>query len=120
MDFGRWENVRWGDVPRTELDAWAADFWGYRAHGGESVFGFVTRVKAALVDAITRQPSDETVWVTHQGVIRSVRALTGEGGLKRLAEVAGIGFGETIELRLDESLVHPIESSWREVAQQFA
>ena len=36
MDFGAWEGRDWNDIPRTELDAWAADFLHARPHGGAS------------------------------------------------------------------------------------
>ena len=37
LDFGRWEGLRWDDLPRAEIDSWAADPLGYRPGGGESV-----------------------------------------------------------------------------------
>ena len=36
LDFGAWEGTPWEAVPRDELNAWAADVWGYRPGGGES------------------------------------------------------------------------------------
>lgn len=30
MNFGAWEGVPWLDIPRAELDRWAADFWHFR------------------------------------------------------------------------------------------
>ena len=44
MDFGDWENRRWDDLPRTEIDAWAADMLGYVPPGGESVKAMSERV----------------------------------------------------------------------------
>jgi len=74
MDFGTWELQRWDDIDRALLDAWAADFEGARAHGGESVEQFVTRVRAWFdVFQQTRELSPAYV-VTHAGVIRVIAA----------------------------------------------
>lgn len=43
MDFGCWENRQWSDLPRTEIDGWAADFMGYAPPGGESVRAMAER-----------------------------------------------------------------------------
>ena len=73
IDFGRWEGLLWDDVPREELDAWAADLTGYRGHGGESVDDLAARVAGAMVDW---RPGD--VVVTHLGVVRAALAATGD------------------------------------------
>lgn len=69
MDFGRWEGVLWRDVPRQELDEWAADFLYARPHGGENVARLRDRSQQALTDWSSH---DETrLCVTHAGVIRA-------------------------------------------------
>ncbi|MEM9285467.1 MAG: alpha-ribazole phosphatase [Pseudomonadota bacterium] len=68
MDFGRWERVLWGDVPREELDLWASDFLHARPHGGESVAMLRQRTKEALRDLEALEGS--TLVVTHSGVIK--------------------------------------------------
>jgi len=92
MDFGSWEGLAWSDVPRAELDAWAADFRHARPHGGESVAMLEARVAAALADAAARRPP--TLWVAHSGVARAAAALTGrpEGWETQLA------FGRWLDL----------------------
>ena len=50
FDFGTWEGVRWDAIPRAELDAWAADFFHARPHGGESVHMLRERVETAIAD----------------------------------------------------------------------
>lgn len=70
MDFGAWEGVRWADIPRAELDGWAADFMGYKGHGGESVAQLEDRIRQAL--EVT--PPD-TIVVTHSGCIRAACAV---------------------------------------------
>ena len=75
MDFGAWEQQRWDVIDRTLLDGWAADFQHARAHGGESVAQFVSRVQTWLdAFAQTRKLSPAYV-VTHAGVIRVIASL---------------------------------------------
>ncbi|MCC1493454.1 alpha-ribazole phosphatase family protein [Cognatishimia sp. F0-27] len=73
MDFGSWEGLRWSAIPRHEIDAWAADFMGYRGHGGESVSQLSERIARAL----KATPEDALV-VTHAGCIKAALALTGD------------------------------------------
>lgn len=72
MDFGAWENRAWDAIPRSEIDAWAADFRHARPHGGESVAMLEARVAAALAEA-----GPSALWVSHAGVARAAAALTG-------------------------------------------
>lgn len=66
MDFGDWEGRSWDDIPRPELDAWAADVAGYAPPGGESPRQLQQRA-LAFVAGLT---VPEAVVVTHAGVIR--------------------------------------------------
>jgi alpha-ribazole phosphatase len=72
MDFGDWENTRWNDIPRAELDTWADDFFHARPHGGESVAMLQNRTRNALANR-DREP---TLWVSHAGVYRALMAET--------------------------------------------
>jgi alpha-ribazole phosphatase len=36
LNFGRWEGVRWDDIPRALSDTWAADPWNNAPPNGES------------------------------------------------------------------------------------
>lgn len=76
FDFGAWEGRPWADLPRAELDAWAADFHNARPHGGETVAELAARVRAALDDA-TPGATPGALWVSHAGVARAAAALTG-------------------------------------------
>lgn len=78
MDFSAWEGRRWTDIPRAELDAWAADFLDARPHGGESVRMLRTRCTEAMED-YTRRPGD-TLVVCHAGVVRAVFARGSKAG----------------------------------------
>lgn len=87
MDFGRWEGQLWADIPRSELDAWAADLEGARPHGGESVAELAARAGAGLEALGGAGP---VLVVTHAGVIKAALvAREGQAGWR-----AEIGFGE--------------------------
>lgn len=73
LDFGAWEGGLWDDIPRAELDAWAADLWHYRVGGGETVH----EVRARVLQAVRRAEAlgqAQVLWVTHAGVIRMLLA----------------------------------------------
>lgn len=70
MDFGAWEGRRWDDIPRAELDAWAADVAGYAPPGGESPRALQRRA----LDFVASLAVPEAVIVTHAGVIRTLLA----------------------------------------------
>lgn len=95
MDFGAWENRPWADLPRAELDAWAADLTGARPHGGESVAELAARAQAALRDALAG--AGPALVVTHAGVIKAALAAT--QGAK--AWDARIAFGGWLRLGPD-------------------
>lgn len=70
MNFGAWEGRRWDDIPRVELDAWAADVAGYAPPGGESPRNLQRRA----LDFVASLDVPEAVIVTHAGVIRTLLA----------------------------------------------
>jgi alpha-ribazole phosphatase len=72
MDFGSWEGRPWAEIPRAELDAWAADLTGARPHGGETVAELAARARAALTEAA--QGPVPALVVTHAGVIKAALA----------------------------------------------
>jgi len=73
MDFGAWEMRRWDEIPRAELDAWAADPVGFAPPGGES-----PRAMRARVAALLGELPEVAVLVAHGGVLRAcVAELTG-------------------------------------------
>jgi alpha-ribazole phosphatase len=72
MDFGAWEGRPWADLPRAELDAWAADLLHARPHGGETVAEMAARVEAALADWATGPRP--LLAVTHAGIVKALRA----------------------------------------------
>jgi len=99
FDFGTWEGVPWDDIPRPELDAWAADFFDARPHGGESVRMLDERVGAAIAEyrAEFRRSDRPHVIVTHAGVIKAALARAGHpDGWRAVVE-----FGASIRLPAD-------------------
>ena len=70
MDFGAWEGRRWDDIPRAELEAWAADVAGYTPPGGESP----RQLQRRVLEFVTSLDVPEAVIVTHAGVIRTLLA----------------------------------------------
>lgn len=70
IHFGDWEGRRWDDIPRAELDAWAADVAGYVPPGGESP----RELQRRALDFVASLDVPEAVIVTHAGVIRTLLA----------------------------------------------
>ena len=95
FDFGAWEGVPWEGIPKAELDAWAADFFHARPHGGESVHMLRERVGTAIADY--RRSTLSHVVITHAGVIKAALAQSGHpDGWK-----ANVEFGAAIQLPSD-------------------
>jgi alpha-ribazole phosphatase len=99
MDFGAWEMQPWTGIPRSEVDAWAADMTAYRPGGGECVLDVAERVKA-FHDGLKTDGRD-AVLVCHAGVIRLLLAALAH---RNVADIAGaaareahrIGYGELL------------------------
>lgn len=104
MDFGLWEGRRWSELARQDLEAWTADFPGYRCGGGESVAGLMARVAQCL--AQVRVHGRDTLWITHGGVIRAARLLAAGVTLPARADEwprEGLAFGQAECLLLPPS-----------------
>ena len=70
LDFGEWEGKPWDDIPRAELDRWAAAPLGFRAPGGESGAELIERV-ASFHAGLTQ----DCIVVSHGGPLRVLSAL---------------------------------------------
>lgn len=104
MDFGGWERRSWNDIPRAEVDAWAADLPHYRPGGGESVLDAARRVACAL-DMIRRHGGASAIVICHAGTMRLAAALADGTPLEQAALAAAssahpIGYGEAVRLIL--------------------
>jgi alpha-ribazole phosphatase len=72
IDFGDWELRHWDDIPRADIDAWAADLVHYHPGGGESVLQMAGRIAAFHAD-LQRQQQDAIV-ICHAGAMRLMLA----------------------------------------------
>jgi alpha-ribazole phosphatase len=71
MDFGAWDGMAWDDIPRADLDAWAADPLAFAPPGGETGAALVARVAAFRDDL----PEGDHVIVSHGGPLKVLIAL---------------------------------------------
>ena len=69
MSFGHWEGAAWDAIPRDQMDAWAADAWGYQPGGGESA-DMVEARWLRWLERMRRIDVETVIAVTHAGVIR--------------------------------------------------
>lgn len=101
MDFGCWEGQPWDAIPRSAYDDWTVDFGAARFGGRESVNELLQRVAAARAEA--QALGQDTLWVTHAGVLRAMALL--DQGLTTLDQApqwpqAVAGWGEWEERAL--------------------
>ena len=102
LDFGDWEMRGWDQIPRAEIDAWAASVATYHPGGGESVLDMAVRI-GLFYDQLTRTQLPAAVLVCHAGAIRLLAARArGLAPLAMAQEAAGrphaIGYGEVLIL----------------------
>lgn len=97
MNFGRWERKPWDDIARPEVDAWAADFWHYAGHGGESVQQLRERVLAAW-EAHRNTPTP-LVLITHAGPTQVVHAHV-HGHELATQKRKKIAYGEVLKIEI--------------------
>ena len=75
MHFGGWEMRRWDDIPRADVDAWAADLVNYQPGGGESVLRMAARIAAFHADLRRQLGADgEAIVICHAGAMRLLSA----------------------------------------------
>ena len=84
MNFGHWEGQRWQDIPKEHFDRWTDNFGTHRFGEVESVNDLLARVGQAWDE--TQSTGQDTVWITHAGVIRAA-LLLGQG-LRQLQQAA--------------------------------
>lgn len=73
MDFGAWEGLAWGAVPRAELDRWAAAPLSFAPPSGESGQAFLDRVCAA--HQAIRAAGEDCAVISHGGPLKVLSAL---------------------------------------------
>jgi alpha-ribazole phosphatase len=70
LDFGAWEGLRWDDVPRAALDAWAAAPASFAPQGGESGAMLLDRVRS-----VCRDLPDHCIVISHGGPLKLMAAI---------------------------------------------
>jgi len=101
MNFGTWEGQRWDAIPQIELERWTDHFGEYASGGAECVDQFMGRVGAVWDEA--KVLGQDTVWITHAGVIRAATLLSQGIRAIKQADVwphQAPGFGECCVLDL--------------------
>lgn len=108
MNFGAWQGLAWDDVPRHELDEWAANFEDAKPHGGESVNELRDRLQAFFTDLAKRsQKDDKILIVSHAGVIRSALTLIeGMSGKPQDERERKVDYGEWIEIEYSKRVAN--------------
>ncbi|KAF0204976.1 MAG: fructose-2 [Gallionellaceae bacterium] len=96
-NFGAWEGKAWNDIARSEIDAWADDFMGYAAQGGESAQQVMQRVQS-LLSEVAQLPQENIALVAHAGSIRAMLAVMGEVALADILQWE-VGYGAVIGVR---------------------
>lgn len=71
IDFGAWELRRFDEIPRDEIDAWAAEPLSFRPPDGETVSEMATRAIAALSEW-TGNTAAPVVFISHGGPLRAI------------------------------------------------
>jgi alpha-ribazole phosphatase len=99
MDFGSWEGVRWSQVARIEIDAWASDPWSYRPGGGESAQMVALRWRR-WIESLRQSETRVVIAVTHAGLVRVALAQTETLSVPRALQ-ASIPFGSVHRFDID-------------------
>ena len=73
MNFGTWEGQRWDAIEQAELARWTDNFGEHACGGAESVGQFMARVGAVWDETVAA--GQDSVWITHAGVIRAAALL---------------------------------------------
>ncbi|BBJ00421.1 phosphoglycerate mutase [Ferrigenium kumadai] len=91
--FGAWEGKAWDDIPRNEIDAWAADVMDYAPPGGESAQEVMQRVRAFMRDLV-QLPQQNIALTAHGGSIRAM-----------LASMANVPLAHTLNWQMEYGAV---------------
>ncbi len=73
LDFGTWEMQTWEQIPREQIDAWAADTMQYAPGGQENLAQMTTRVIAFISD-LQEHAVEQAIVICHSGIIKILSA----------------------------------------------
>jgi len=99
MNFGDWQGRGWDEIPREQLDAWAADLWNYRPGGGESAAMVAVRWERWITRMRQSDPRC-LIAVTHAGVIRVALSRCGKTPDATVVAMT-VPFGSVHQVTLD-------------------
>lgn len=70
LNFGEWENRKWDDIPRSEIDRWGDDILNVRPGGAENFLELSERVNAFLKELLGRK-EEKILVLSHAGTMRA-------------------------------------------------
>jgi len=86
MNFGDWENKKWDDLNKDELNTWMADFVNIKVPNGENLIQLFNRVKV-FMDRLRMEEHKKVLLITHAGVIRCLWAYLLEIPLQNIFKI---------------------------------
>lgn len=72
IDFGKWEMVKWSDIPADDINRWSEDLFEFKIPNGERFKDLYNRVINFWDECISQSPTNNIAIFTHSGVIRSL------------------------------------------------
>lgn len=110
INCGKWELLRWDDIPKTEIDPWMNDFVSVRIPGGESYEDLYKRVKEVFI--AIHQKATPAVIIAHGGVIRSILSYITNTPLKDSFSAFSLHYGCVIKIiNVDGAFKHEVLSN---------
>jgi alpha-ribazole phosphatase len=103
LDFGDWEGHCWKDIPRQEIDLWAADIVNAAPYNGESLQIVANRVWSWWL-SVKDNPVDTFVLVAHSGVIKVLVSLLCQWPLAQAHRI-DVGFTSITEFSVQGDYV---------------
>ncbi|HET8829961.1 MAG TPA: alpha-ribazole phosphatase family protein [Pelobium sp.] len=97
FNFGTWEMKEWNEIPAKELNLWNADFVNHKVKKGECFLDLYERAIDFYEEIVARNHSENTVIITHAGIIRSV-----------IAYVLDFPLEKVFNLRIDYSSISKV------------
>jgi alpha-ribazole phosphatase len=96
MDFGQWEGQPWDDIPRPDLDRWAANPLTFAAPGGESGAALIARIQTFHTHL--REDGLDCAVISHGGPLKILIRLLLDEALDLLAPSPSLGSVRIVEI----------------------
>ena len=98
INFGDWEGQRFDDIPRAQIDAWAADVQHFVFPNGESPAECKARVQNFYTQQVLSATQDCAI-VAHGGSIKALLSIVADVPLTQVA-AWDISFGAVIAIKI--------------------